>query len=475
MIASALARGKERKSRMNSPRILPASRGPRLVTAARLLAFALLVAALASLAGAQDQAYLGTITTSKKLSLALPDFVAAPGVPAAVPQTFNNVLWNDLYQCGLVNMVSKSMDPVAVPGQPSDLSAAALNNWTMPPAGAQRLVFGNIQIVGGKLQVEGFLYNLTQPDSPYMMGKRYTDQPTVASARIIAHQLADAIVAALGGGPGIASSKIAFISNRSGSEEVWIMDYDGANQTQLTHMGAGSIAYSPRISPDGSKIAFISYEGGGPQIHIISLLTHRYLPFPHLPYALVESPAWSPDGSKLAFAAGSSNVEIYTADANGHNVRQLTFDRGVNVSPVWNPKTGAQIAFVSNRGGLPAVYVMEADGTNQTSVTTGGYAVSPSWSPNGQVLAFAWVRSGGGENSGALDIYIYDLTAQKYVQLTHNEEHNDCPSWAPDGRHLVFQSGTPERTQLFTVLADGSNPAQLTTAGSNQMPNWSWH
>jgi TolB protein len=206
-----------------------------------------------------------------------------------------------------------------------------------------------------------------------------------------------------------------------------------------------------------------------------SLLAHRYLPFPHFK-GLNATPAWSPDGTRLAFASSmTGDVEIYTINADGSGLRRLTYSRGVDISPVWNPKTGAQIAFTSDRGGLPQIYVMDADGTNQARITTGGYAVSPSWAPNGYSIAFSWVRSGGGENSGALDVYIYNLATHDYIQLTHNGERNDYPSWAPDGRHIVFQSGTPDRTQLFTVLADGSSPAQLTTQGSNAMPNWSFH
>jgi TolB protein len=108
-------------------------------------------------------------------------------------------------------------------------------------------------------------------------------------------------------------------------------------------------------------------------------------------------------------------------------------------------------------------------------LTDAGYAVSPSWSPNGQLLAYSWRRKGGGENSNGYDIYLMDLSSRNWLQMTHNEERNDFPSWAPDGRHVVFESGTPSHTQLFTILADGSMPTQLTDEGSNEMPNWSVH
>lgn len=444
-----------------------------------LAAVALLLAAAGPIVpSASAQVTIGTISGFKKLRLAQPDFKlvsAATSTTQVLQQTFDSTLWNDLYQSGLVIMVSRSFYPLQQPGTPADLGASQLTAWTQAPATTQRLVFGNIQVGGNLLRVEGYLYNPTTPSSPFMMGKRYTDQATPAAAREIAHEFADAVIQALGGGPGIASSKIVFISNRTGHKEVWIMDYDGHDQHRVTHLD--SIAYSPRLSPDGTKVAFMSFAGGRPEIKIYSLLTHRYLFFPHF-RGENATPAWSPNGQMLAFASSMREhyMEIYTIHANGTHLRQLTFSHSVNMAPVWNPKTGAQIAFESDRTGLPQIYVMDAEGTNQQDITPRGYAVSPSWSPNGEALAFSWRRNGAGEqNTGGYDIYIFDLADGAYTQLTHNGQRNDFPSWAPDGRHLVFASGAGQHWQLFTVLADGSDPTELTFQGSNSMPNWSWH
>lgn len=451
-----------------------APRARRRPAPALLALFALLLG-LAPLAGAQVTI---AITGSKKLRLAQPDFPVLSAASAAtqtLQQTFDSTLWNDLYQSGLVTMVSQSMYPLQHPGTPQDLNAQQLAAWTQPPASAQRLVFGNIQVGGHLLRVEGYLYNPTAPSQPFLMGKRYTDTATPEAAREIAHEFADAIIQALGGGPGIAQSKIAFISNRTGHKEVWMMDYDGHNQHPVTHLH--SIAYSPRLSPDGSKLAFMSFASGRPEIRVYSLLTHRYLHFPHFG-GTNATPAWSPDGSLLAFASSMHEgyMEIYTIRADGAHLRQLTFSHSVNMAPVWNPKTGAQIAFESDRTGLPQIYIMDADGTNQHDITPRGYAVSPSWSPNGEALAFSWRQNGAGEqNTGAYDIYIFNLADGTYTQLTHNGQRNDFPSWAPDGRHLVFATGGGRHWQLFTVLADGSDPTELTFKGSNSMPNWSWH
>ncbi|MGH9534688.1 MAG: Tol-Pal system beta propeller repeat protein TolB [Terriglobales bacterium] len=442
-----------------------------------LAALATLALVLGSAAAPPQQVTIA-ITGAKKLRLAQPDFrllSPATGANPALQQTFDSVLWNDLYQSGLVSMVSRSFYPLQQPSTPTDLPAPQLAVWGQQPTTAQRLVFGNIQVANHLLRIDGYLYNITASAQPFMIGKRYTDQATPAAAREIAHEFADAIIQALGGGPGIAQSKIAFISNRTGHKEVWMMDYDGYGQHQITHLG--SIAYSPRLSPDGTKLAFMSFASGRPEIKIYSLLTHRYPYFPHYG-GTNATPAWSPDGSLLAFSSSMHGgyMEIYTIRANGTHLRQLTFSHSVNIAPVWNPKTGAQLAFESDRTGLPQIYTMDADGTNQRDITPSGYAVSPSWSPNGEALAFSWRRNGGGENNtGGYDIYIFNLADGSYTQLTHNGQRNDFPSWAPDGRHVVFATGGGRHWQLFTVLADGSDPTQLTFAGSNSMPNWSWH
>jgi TolB protein len=146
------------------------------------------------------------------------------------------------------------------------------------------------------------------------------------------------------------------------------------------------------------------------------------------------------NGAKLAFSAHApGDPEIYTADASGGNVKQVTTFRGPDVSPTWNPKTNSQIAWCSGRTGLPQIYIMDSDGTNVQRMTDGGYATSPSWSPNGQFLAFAWNRKYGPGAPGGQDIYIMDIASKRWTQLTHDQGRQDFPSWSPDGRHIVFQ------------------------------------
>jgi len=423
-------------------------------------------------ASAQDWIKTGTGLGVEKVRLAVPDFKAftQDAKNADLLKVFNDTLWNDLDNAGIFDMVSKSFYPLEGVGNPADVR---FDVWGAPPPNASMLAFGNLGATGNDLKVQGWLYDIKNSGSPQVLGKQYTDAATPDQARVIAHKFADEIIFRLGGGiPGVAESQIYFVSNRSGHKEIWAMDYDGQNQHQLSHQG--SIALSPRISPDGSRLAFSCMTKSGWDILVYSVELNRLVTFPKFGGTNL-SPAWSPDGNKLAFSSSrSGDPEIYVVDQSGGDLKRLTVSKMPDVSPVWNPKTGAQIAWVSGRTGLPQIYTMESDGTNVQRITDGGYAVSPAWSPNGQFLAFSWFRTYGPGEPGAEDIYLMDIASKQWVQLTHDGGRNDFPSWSPDGRHIVFQSSRTGSEQIWTMLADGTNQKQLTSSGGNSQPNWSW-
>ncbi|HTC42013.1 MAG TPA: Tol-Pal system beta propeller repeat protein TolB, partial [Candidatus Acidoferrales bacterium] len=420
----------------------------------------------------QDWIKTGTGLGMEKVRLAVPNFKPSTADPknAELLNVFDGTLWNDLDNAGIFDMVSKSFYPLAVPGTPTEVQFAS---WSALPPNAAMLAFGNLGVTGGNVTVQGWLYDVKNTASPQVLGKQYQDSATTDAARLIAHKFADEIIFRLGGGiPGIAESQIYFVSSRTGHKEIWVMDYDGANQRQITHLN--SISLSPRISPDGSRLAFSSMTKSGWEILMYSTDLNRLVSFPRFGGTNL-SPAWSSDGTKLAFSSSrSGDPEIYTVDQSGGTLKRVTSFKGPDVSPVWNRKTNAQIAWVSGRTGLPQIYTMEADGTNVQRLTDQGYAVSPAWSPNGQFLAFAWIRHYGPGAPGASDIYLMDVASKQWVQLTHDGGRNDFPSWSPDGRHLVFQSSRAGGEQIWEMLADGSNQKQLTTNGSNTQPNWSW-
>jgi TolB protein len=440
------------------------------MTTKRCLAILLFLCAWAH--SQTDWIRTGTGLGVEKVRIAVADFKSstADAGNAALLTTFNSVLYNDLTQAGIFDAVSKEFNPLQNPGSPQEMRLEA---WNVPPPNANMVAFGNFGKAGDDIQMQGWLFDVKNQQSPQVLGKQYREKATQENARLIAHRFANEIIFRLGGGiNGIFESKIVFISKRSGNKEVWIMDYDGAGQTQLTKNG--NIALSPRLSPDGSRVAFTSFNRKGVDIGMYSLELGRSVSFPDFA-GTNSSPAWSADGTKLAFSSSMrGDPEIFVTDANGSSPRRITAFSGSDVSPVWNPKTGSQIAFVSGRTGLPQIYIMEADGTNIQRMTDGGYAVSPSWSPNGQFLTFAWRRKYGPGAPGGQDIYIMDIATRQWVQLTHDSGVNDYPSWSPDGRHIVFESNRGGRADIWTMLADGSQQKQLTTSGNNQQPNWSF-
>jgi len=423
---------------------------------------------------AQDWVRTGSGLAENRIRLAAADFKPVGGDPQtpSLKATFDSTLYNDLANAGIFDMVSKSMAPTVTPGSPQEIN---LSQWAAEPSNASMVAFGALSSTNGRLTVYGWLFDAKNPGSPQILGKQYNETASPDSARQVAHRFADEIIARLGGGlNGIAETKIYFVSARTGTKEIWAMDYDGQNQHIVTKLG--SISLSPRIAPDNSRLAFSSIGKEGWTIRMFSLELGRPVSFPAgVAGGSNLSPAWSGDGTKLAFSSSrSGDPEIWVADSNGGNLRKLTSFRGPDVSPTWNPRTNSQIAWVSGRTGLPQIYIMDADGANIQRMTDGGYAISPSWSPSGQFLAFSWNRKYGPGAPGGQDIYVMDIASKRWLQLTHDSGSNDFPSWSPDGRHLVFQRENGHNVEIWTMLADGTEQHQLTRSGKDSMPNWSW-
>jgi TolB protein len=413
----------------------------------------------------------GTGLGVEKIRVAVADFGPRTDNAKTHSQQFTQIVRDDLAFSGIIELVSPSFMPTQTLTQPSELQYPT---WSDPNVKANYVAFGNLTETASEVAIPAWLYDVDHPSSQSVVGKIYRGAPTDEQVRKFAHQFADEIIFKLSGGfPGIASTQIAFISSRTGAKEVWVMDYDGANQHPLTSLR--TISLMPRWSPDASRIAFTCYQPyngvTNAQICMYSMDAGKVISFPRF-RGTNSAPAWSPDGTQLIFSSSMlGNPELFVTDTSGGKPKRLTFSNGGSTSPAWNPKTGQSIVFVSDRGGIPKLYMMNADGTNVNllDVPDKGYLIDPAWAPNGQILAFSWRRP-----NGNYDIYVMEPNSQQIVNITPDAgSRNERPSWAPDGRHIVFESTRNGPRQIWSMLADGSQARQLTFDGHNESPNWS--
>jgi TolB protein len=391
----------------------------------------------------------------------------APGAPGLDVARFRQDLVDALDYSG----VFTSLDPGAFlgPRRTASLQAnppVACPDWAQ--IGADALVQGETSSAaqGGGIAVDFLVWDVPRCRTP--LRKRYTGG--AGDARRIARRVADDVVAAFTGKPGVASTELAFVSTRSGNPEVWVMDADGGNQRAATHNRA--INAFPSWTPDGNAILYMSYQflrsphlfrlvrgGGARPGRLLETLD---------PKAAVYRGVPDPSGERMAVVVSVDGApEIFVVDADGRNPRRLTRDPAIDVSPSWSPD-GKRIAFVSDRAGSPNVYVMNADGSNPKRLTyDGSYNTAPAWSPDGRWIAYE-VRAGG-----QFDIWLIDPEGRGNAPLVTHPQNDENPSWAPDGRKIAFHSTRRGRSDIYTIDVDGGNLRRLTDgAGDNTTPSW---
>lgn len=434
------------------------------------------------LSAQQRPDYVGEV---KKLAgvptIAVPD-LRGTGEAQPLMSAFNQTLWSDLQDSGVVKLVPKTLYPTVVPQQPSDLldpkpglekaGGRLLSDWSNPPTQASYLAFGYTAAKEGLFVAFCYFYDARQPNttSAKVFNNLYTGPLTEDGARKAAHEFANDILKRFGGET-LFGTHIYFASNRTGHKEIWAMDYDGSNQRRLTHFDF--IATSPAVSPDGSRLLCTAYPGEGklPRLFLFSLDPLRELAFVNPRGDYNAHGSFTADGKQVLFDnANNGAYNLYIANVDGAGARLMRSSQDMEVEPVMNPKNANLIAFVTGRSGTPQIYTMDASGGSLTRVTNGiGEAYNPAWQPDGGHIAFAWTQ---GYAPGNLNIFIIDPSNGGFVQLTHGEGKNENPKWAPDGQHLVFSSTRTGTEQIWSMLADGTRLKQLTSAGTNTNPFW---
>ena len=278
-------------------------------------------------------------------------------------------------------------------------------------------------------------------------------------------------------------AQIIFISDRDGKPEIYVMDIDGQNQRRLTDNRDND--WRPSWSPDGKRIVFVSERDGNREIYVMDADGGNPQ---NLTNDLNEDwyPSWSPDGKRIAFMSlrdghiidVAPTYEIYVMDADGGNPQNLTNDLNDDRYPSWSPDS-KRIVFTAERPGhfrskfgiTDEIYVMDADGKNQQRLTENRKNDwFPSWSPDGERIAFAADRKGDSEN---FEIYVMDADGGNQQNLTNNRRDDWSPSWSSDSRRIAFSSWRDGNSEIYVMDADGGNPRRLTNNRHGDFsPTW---
>ena len=331
--------------------------------------------------------------------------------------------------------------------------------------GNELLLLGEISEEPGRVSFEGRVFDLKS--GQLLLGKRYRGELEVA--RRIAHTFADEVILYFTGRRGLGLTTIAFHSDRTGDKEVWLMDYDGANERRIT--AHRSVSLFPAWSADDSTIAYVSYLDGAPGIYRADLASGQKRPLV-TGTNFNSSPTFAPDGRRMAFTRSlDGNTEIFVAGADGSGARRLTYTGAIDTNAAWSP-TGNEIAFTSSRSGKPDIWVVDPEGSNTTRISTGGdYNDGAAWSPDGTKIAYATRRG------GVFQIAVTDRVTLQTVVLTSGGGDKESPTFSPDGKKIAYSYASGGRrgksTQIWVMDADGRNPTQLTSEGNNYSPAWS--
>ena len=398
-------------------------------------------------------------TLDRRMPIAIPDCVPAVGLQSAARE-FADVITYDLEFSGLFAVLTRSEYPEGIKPHTRDVAKIDFNPWRK--TNVENITHIYIYEAGVKLVAECRLYDVMT--GRQVIGNRLSEERT--NLRKIAHTFSEEIIRALEGTHGIGTSEICFSLGKTGKKELYISDYDGANLKQLTRHG--SISILPELSPDGRKVAYLSYKERYPFLYILDIDSGKTSALSKK-VGLNVSPAWAPDGSRLALVLSKDgNPEIYLSNPDGKGLKRLTRDKSADTSPTFDP-TGTKIAFVSDRGGYPQIFTMNTNGKDIRRVSfQGGTSCDPAWSPDGKRIAYVVEKGGEGR-----EIYVMDTDGRNYRRLTNSYGGNESPSWSADSRHIVYSSTRGGVANLFAINTETLEEKRIPRLpGDCQGPSW---
>jgi TolB protein len=406
--------------------------------------------------------------------LGLPDLIVAPNDPelTAAATSIADVLWFDLDFEQEYYMIPRKTS-ASIPAAPAESLPYA--QWR--DMGADFVLSGTARRRGADLIVEfRMLSARADTEGRQTFGEAFTCR--LQNPRGCAHAIADVVHKSTRALDGIARTKLAFASDRHGtrvvgrpgqtlaaSKEIYIADYDGANQMRVTVNG--NLNCCPAWSPTGGMLSYVSWVTGFPDIYLANLAQPGRLGRPAGGSATTSNvtPSWSPDGSKVAFASNrSGNYDIWVVNRDGSGLQNLTNTPAQEIAPTWSP-SGTQLAFISDRAGMNQLYVMTSTGTG-IQLLVSQKVDRPTWSPL-NFIAFSI------ETTSGHDIGLYDFSNPGAPRvLTDGIGSNESPTVAPNGRHVAFLTTRWGRQQIAIIDRAGRKLHQVTDTGNNTFPNW---
>ena len=396
------------------------------------------------------------------LPIAIPDFASDGSVDAKAAREISDVVSNDLKSSGLFIPI----DQAAFIERGLDVGRAPrFEDWR--PINAQALVIGKISNNDGRLRAEFRLWDVLS--GKQLAGEQFFTRPK--DARRIGHIIADVIYERITGEKGYFDTRVVFVDESGPKNKrvkrLAIMDQDGYNVRLLTK--GQDLVLTPRFSPSTQEITYMSFEGDNPKVYLLNIETGQKEivgSFPGMTFA----PRFSPDGQSIVMSLEQGgNANIFSMDLRSRRTTQLTNSPAIDTSPCYSPD-GRQIVFESDRDGSQQIYVMNANGSGQRRISPGrGTYSTPVWSPRGDLIAFT--KQAGGQF--LIGVMRPDGSGERI--LTEGF-HNEGPTWAPNGRVLMFfreSPGAKGGPRLFTIDLTGYNERLVATPSFGSDPAWS--